>query len=534
MNSRMSQTTISANSRLEKAQVNGALQWLIVGAWSILPFAAVMIAPENSMRAYFWTVVGVLGFLCFVSYAVWFGLTEALLIGLVFITNSALSDPDYLPRVSFLGGNFFFSDFYIVLACCSILVIGTRRKGELLGGYRSHFIALTSVVLLSLCVGLNRGAEVHYVLRELHPLIYYPLTIFLTVCALENPGALWRILVVTTDIVILSCAATLWQLLLISRFQFMTYASPVFGLSQGETLDAQSIRPPSQWLFLVFLLAAFAAYPLWKKHRILVTGVIALDSLCIFLGYSRTIFLAIAGGLVAFALMRKRAFVPFVWSMVKTTVIVFMILVVIRSAAKEVAPGYWEAFEERIIGSFETNLVDSDRPFVFGSRIYEITMAIDHIKQHPFLGLGAGAAYREILPFEYSQTEVSENPEDGRHFMHNTYLYVWMKYGLWGALAAGWIVWHFLRRTWIFARWPGSEALVPRGILVAFIGLAIANLVAPGFIASPATPTLVGLMAGLVEAGYSRYRLRETRALTSEHGPSPLKGMTNVDPRVAS
>jgi O-antigen ligase len=313
----------------------------------------------------------------------------------------------------------------------------------------------------------------------------------------------------------------------------MTFATPVFGLSQGETLDAQSIRPPSQWLFLVFLLAAVATYPLWKKQRLLMTGVVVADSLCIFLGYSRTILLAVAGGLFFLGFVRKKDFVPFVWSVAKTTAILAVIFVAMRSAVKEVAPGYWEAFEVRIISSFVMDPVDSDRPWVFGSRIYENVMGLEHIRQHPFLGLGAGTVYREILPFEYAQTEVSENPDDGRHFMHNTYLFVWMKYGLLGVLAAGWAVWHFLRRTWIFARRPGSEALLPQGILVAFIGLAIANLVAPGFIASPAAPTLVGLMAGIVEVSRPRNGFG-TPALTFTQGSSTLDGLTNVDPRAAS
>jgi hypothetical protein len=521
------------SATLRSADLHVAFCILVVAVWSILPFAVALLAPKDSIQGYFLTVLGCLALLSFALYVICFGLTEALLAGLIFITNSAFVDHAYLPRVSFLGGNFYSSDYYIVLACCSIVLIGARRNGERLGGYWSHFTILAIVMMLSVFIGLNRGADLHYVLRELHPLIYYPLTIFLTVCALEDPRALPRILVVTTGIVFVSCAATFWQLLLISRFQFMTYASPAFGLSQGQMLDAQLIRPPSQWLFLAFLLAVIGSYPMWKRHRFLMAGVVAFDSVGIFLGYSRSIFLAVGVGLMFLGLIRKRRFLPFVWSIAKATLLVVLVFVVIRSTVKQVAPDYWDAFEQRIMGSFETSLVDSEQPWNLGSRLYEIEMSIEHIKEHPFLGLGAGAAYRDILPFEYAQTEVSENPEDGRHFMHNTYLYIWMKYGLLGVLAAGWTVWHFLKRTWVLARRPGNDALLPRGILVAFIGLATANLVAPGFIASTATPTLIGLMAGFVEALRFRDKLRDTRAVASAQDPSLLKRLTTLDPRAA-
>ena len=171
---------------------------------------------------------------------------------------------------------------------------------------------------------------------------------------------------------------------------------------------------------------------------------------------------------------------------------------------KAIAPAYWDAFEDRIVTSLTTKALQSDDPWTLGSRLYEVQAAIGHIGVHPILGLGVGMEYRDILPFEYAQTDVRENPDDAAHYMHDTYLYFWMKYGLLGGLAAIWVVSHFLSRAWSLARRPGDQSAVYVGILGAFAAMLISNLVSPCFLDSAAAPTLVGLMAGLVELEHQR------------------------------
>ena len=481
--------------------VSRGVQALIVLVWVTVPFAVALVAPKDDKNDYFIATIAVLALVSFCLYAISFGLTEALAVGLIFITNSAFVDYAYLPRVPLLGGSFFLSDYYVVLAAACVFLVAKRGEGKLFGSYQKHFCVFAAAVAFSTLLGLYEKAEVHYVLRELHPLIYYPLGFFIATRALERPGAKPRILIATTGIVFVSCIATVWQLGLTPQFQFMTFASPVFGLAEGEVLNAQLIRPPSDWLFVGFLLVAVATYSYWRKRKVLMLAIVALDVLCILLGYSRTMFIAILGALTLLGFVRKRRILPFMWSSAKTIAVVIVFLTVIYSTVNAIAPGYSEAFQRRILGSLATSVVDSDEPFLLGSRVYETQMAIEHIVEHPFIGLGAGTAYREVLPFEFSQTEVSENPEDARHFMHDVYLFVWMKYGLWGALSAAWLVSHFVREAWILARQSGDQALLYQGLLIAFTGFAIANFAAPGFVALPSTPTLVSLMAAIVEVG---------------------------------
>ena len=166
------------------------------------------------------------------------------------------------------------------------------------------------------------------------------------------------------------------------------------------------------------------------------------------------------------------------------------------------------------------------------SRLYEMQSAIGHIGDHPILGLGVGMEYRDIQPFEYAQSEVRENPEDAVRYMHDTYLYFWMKYGLLGVLAAIWVVGHFLTRAWALARQNGDHAALFVGVLAAFAALAISNLVSPSFLDSPAAPTLVGLMAGLVEVGH--HSLARTKFVAASHKAGQETGpiVKPMDPEI--
>jgi hypothetical protein len=504
-------------STVSGPNIRTVFQASIVGAWVTVPFAVAMATSKEAGNTSFLVTLGILAFFSFAFYALWFGFAEALLVGLIFITNSAFSDPAYLPRVSLGGGNLFLCDYYLILAGIVTLLMGRSGPQRFFGSYRRYFFTFAFAIGVSVCVGLARHSDTHYMLRELHPLVYYPLVYVIAIRTLDTEERWSRVLVATVGIVFVSCAATFWQLFMSSQFQFMTSATPVFGLAQGEEFNAQSLRPPSAWLFLVFLLVTLATYSCWKKHRLLIGGVLLADTLCILVGYSRSVFVAIIGALLFLGLIRKRRILPFLWSVTKWTTVAATMLIVLYWAVNAAAPGYTEAFESRIIGSLGTSITDTDEPFLLGARLYEVQMAITHIIEHPLLGLGAGAEYRDILPFEYSQGEVQENPDDGRYYMHNSYLFVWMKYGLFGALAAVWIVWHFVQQTWVLARQPGGQALLPQGMLIAFAGLAIANVTAPAFVASAPTPILVGLMAGFIEV-----RNRSQLAMQAEPKPRTL------------
>jgi len=229
-------------------------------------------------------------------------------------------------------------------------------------------------------------------------------------------------------------------------------------------------------------------------------GALTLLLLALLLGYSRNYFVALAAGVTVIVLLRTERWKSRLRHAALMLAVGLVAFLILSLALRKMAPDYWSAFEDRIISSFTP--AESDAVWQFGSRLYEIEMATEHIRQHPILGLGAGMSYRDILPFEYQQADISENPDDAMHYMHDIYLYIWMKYGLIGAVAGGWVVLHFLKRAWLLTRSDRREAVLFVGIVASFLALAASNLVSPSFVDSAAAPTVVGVMAALVELGH--------------------------------
>ncbi len=460
-----------------------------------------------------------------------FGLPEALLMGLVFMTNSAFADPVFLPRFPLGGGSLFLSDFYLILAFLLMWMSPAWKSQHFPFSYRKHFIVLGAAIAVSVCIALARGAETRYILRELHFLVYYPLTIFFVLCAIRSTEAELRLISVITGVVFISALATFWQVALIGRFEFMTFASPVYDLA-GAELDALRIRPPSQWLFVCFLAGCIGAYKLWRKQKALMFALVTLVTICLLLGYSRTYVLGLAAGLGLIFFARKQNLSASIKTGIKFLFAAVIFCVILRATMMKVAPQYWEAFEDRIVAPLTTGALQSNGPWEFAGRLYELQSAMKHITEHPILGLGVGMEYRDILPFEYLQAEVHENPDDAAHYMHNTYIYFWMKYGLLGVLAAVRILVYFLSRAWALARGTGSQAVLFLGVLAAFGALASSNLVAPSFLLdSPAAPTLVGLMAGLVELEHQGLIHEDLRLQpsSSRQTASPAMGPANPE-----
>src|SRR6266849_1588780 len=424
----------------------------------------------------FFIWVGVLSAIVFGILAIRFTLREATLYGLIFVTNSAFVDPILLPRLPFGGGNFFLSDAYLLAATLLVFWSGRRKCGLLPGHYRKCFLVFGGTILIATLIGLIRGAQPHYILRELHFFPYYPLTMILVLHAVRNLEEQDRLLKFVTAIVVVSAIGSFLQLAVADHFQFMSYASPAFSL-EGEQTGAFRVRPPSQWLFLVFLVGALGTYPLWRRKRGLMLGALTLLLLALLLGYSRNYFVALAAGVTVIVLLRTERWKSRLRHAALMLAVGLVAFLILSLALRKMAPDYWSAFEDRIISSFTP--AESDAVWQFGSRLYEIEMATEHIRQHPILGLGAGMSYRDILPFEYQQADISENPDDAMHYMHDIYLYIWMKYGLIGAVAGGWVVLHFLKRAWLLTRSDRREAVLFVGIVASFLALAASNLVGP-------------------------------------------------------
>lgn len=104
----------------------------------------------------------------------------------------------------------------------------------------------------------------------------------------------------------------------------------------------------------------------------------------------------------------------------------------------------------------------------------EIQYAWMQIVQNPIFGIGLKTPYR---PAFYKGDQLTT-------YIHNAYLWIWLKTGLLGLVAFLWLSVRFLVRG--FQHWRDSEdhflRAVTLGFTLAYLALTISDLVAPSFV----------------------------------------------------
>lgn len=159
--------------------------------------------------------------------------------------------------------------------------------------------------------------------------------------------------------------------------------------------------------------------------------------------------------------------------------LLILIIIVLASATTLWTTGN----DERLLQYVSTYLERSSRMFsdaILSSsesldwRAKEIQSAWPQIVQNPIFGVGMNAPYR--LPFN--------RWDKLTYYIHNAYLWIWLKAGLLGLIPFLWVSFHFLQRgLW---RWrdlqDGLLASITLGFTLAYLAFMISNLVAPSFV----------------------------------------------------
>jgi O-antigen ligase len=126
-------------------------------------------------------------------------------------------------------------------------------------------------------------------------------------------------------------------------------------------------------------------------------------------------------------------------------------------------------------------------------RFYENRYALRQIRAHPIEGLGWGPNYGAML-VDYDNGFLVSNP---RPFMHQQYLWLWMRAGAIGLLALiaslAFGIWNGAR--WCRARHGSEDAWLGAGIVVSVVAMAASSNVAIYLTQPDSTVPLAGVLA---------------------------------------
>jgi len=222
-----------------------------------------------------------------------------------------------------------------------------------------------------------------------------------------------------------------------------------------------------QWAVMLFLAAALFST---LARNLLIAGTVSFGLLTLLLDKEQRLDL--------FRMLLR----------VAVSLAVVLVVLVLLFDSSTLITRYAVAYAGRLERMFSDQILSRQENLY--SRWEEMRFALHTLRDHPILGTGLYNPYRP--PF-YEGEAITL-----RHFIHNAYLGIWLKTGIAGLISFLWLSVAFLLQG--FRGWKRVSQPLLRGValgcVVAYVGLMLANLVAPSFL-QPGSLVIVGVTLGL-------------------------------------
>ena len=355
--------------------------------------------------------------------------------------------------------------------------LAARRESVAMG-------AFLLAVLGGVVVGVAHGASVHDAAFDMRLMLFYA-AFWPALAALAFDSSrrqVFRLVAVCAAAVVVLQAAQV--IVGPATSLFWIAPSDVASTLTSDSTGFLRVRPPG--LTMVYVAAAFSlACLLWgpRRHRLAAWVMSGVTLTGVILSLNRNMLIGLALGLsvAALAAPQRRRFVV----MVATLVLIFTSLVTVGNSA--VGSNAVASRIESITNYSELKTQTLD------DRYYENRIATARIHAHPILGLGWGPPYGAVLATSDDGVVVSQE----RSYMHEQYLWIWMRAGIAGllalliALAFGLL--NGLR--WFRARWAADDGWLGAGVIVALVALAASSNVAIYLTSPDSVVPLAGVLA---------------------------------------
>jgi hypothetical protein len=392
-----------------------------------------------------------------------------------------------LPQVGVSSLRFEPAEVLLWIAVGSLVFLPRAARRELIGlAVRRESLVLAlflAAIVGGVAVGVENGAPVHTAALDMRLMLFYaafwPALAALTsarrlVFALVSAGVVAVVILQLAQVIV----GTSTRLFLIAPEDVTSSLTP-------DDTGFLRVRPPG--LTSVYVVACFSvALVIWGPRRLrpLGWGMTVVTLTGVILSLNRNMLLGLALGLCAAALIAPQRHRFVVLAAALGMGLSGLVLLTQDSAVHS------NAIVSRI-GSI-TNYSELQEQ-TLDDRYYENRIALQRIRAHPIGGLGWGPNYGARLLSSDDGFLVSQ----ARPFMHEQYLWIWMRTGLIGllalvgSLALG--IWNGAR--WCRARHGTGDAWLGAGVVVALVALAASSNVAIYLTPPDSTVPLVGVLA---------------------------------------
>jgi O-antigen ligase len=389
---------------------------------------------------------------------------------------------------------------WIAIGCLMFLPRDVRQAVARLSTQRESLVMLgfLAAIVAGIAVGVENGASVHVALYDVRSMLFYA-AFWPALAALTRPRDRALVLrLVTLGAVVVVCLQ-IAQVIVGAGTQLFFVTSSDLSSTLSTENGFLRVRPPG--LTTVYVVAAFAlARVFWgpQRHRLRGWAVLAVALAGLAVSLNRNMLVGLVLGLAAAVLITPQRRRLMAGAAVVALVVAGFIIVSAGSSQPS-NPIVARFSDITDYAQLKTQTLDD--------RYYENHIALQRIRSHPFGGLGWGPDYGAVLLSSDDGFLVTQQ----RPFMHEQYLWIWMRAGVLGLLALiGVLLFGLING----ARWCRAKASDPDGWLGAGVVVAVVAIAASSNVAIYLTPpdSIVPLVGVLALAAVLRRDLARERA----------------------
>ncbi len=374
---------------------------------------------------------------------------------------------------------------WISLVCLPFLPGDVRRVLRSMVSRRESIATAVflAAVVGGVAVGVENGSSMHTAVFDMRYMLFYAAFWPALAALARGRGLVFRLVCIGVVVVVI---LQIIQILVGPSVHLFVIASS--DVQSALTVDGTGfLRVRAPGLTTVYIVAAFAvARVIWgpARHRLIGWGMATVTVTGVVMSLNRNMLLGLALGLGIAALIvpQKHRFVV----MVATFAILLSgFVLVVQGSAVESNPIVSRVASITNYSELRTQSLDD--------RYYENAIALQRIRAHPLGGLGWGPDYGATLA-TYDDGFLSSQP---RSYMHEQYLWIWMRAGIIGLLALiTMLALGILNGArWCRARREADDAWLGAGVVVSLVAMAASSNVAIYLTPADSTVPLVGVLA---------------------------------------